>query len=212
MAALIPQPRAEIAPGAVHVPGWLDLAGQQQLVAACRDWARPPAGMRATSLPSGGLMSVRTVCLGWHWTPYSYSRTADDGAPVKPLPGWLVEMGRQAVVDAYRTDIDYLPDIALINYYGAEAKMGMHQDRDERSDAPVVSLSVGDSCVFRFGNTENRKRPWTDIELESGDLFVFGGESRYAFHGVTGTRPDTGEPDLGMRGRLNITLRQSGLS
>jgi alkylated DNA repair protein (DNA oxidative demethylase) len=65
--------------------------------------------------------------------------------------------------------------------------------------------------VFRFGNTEHRNRPWTDVELRSGDLFVFGGPSRLAFHGVPKTRPGTG-PDIGLaEGRLNITLRVSGM-
>jgi len=154
--ALIPRPRAQIAPGAVHVPGWLGGDEQRRLVDACREWARPPAGMRATRLPSGGVMSVQTVCLGWHWVPYRYSRTADevDGAPVKSFPGWLADLG----------------------------------------------------------NTRSRGRPWTDVELESGDLFVFGGPSRLAFHGVPRTLPGTGDPGLGLdRGRLNITLRESGL-
>lgn len=160
-------------------------------------------------------MSVQTVCLGWHWRPYAYSRTADDvdGAPVPPLPDWLVALGQRAVADAYRTPpADYSPDVALVNFYDADARMGLHQDKDERSDAPVVSLSIGDSCLFRFGNTDNRNRPWTDIELESGDLFVFGGDSRFAFHGVPNVYPDTAEPACGLtRGRLNITLRVSGL-
>jgi alkylated DNA repair protein (DNA oxidative demethylase) len=90
--------------------------------------------------------------------------------------------------------------------------MGQHQDKDEHSRAPVVSLSLGDACVFRFGNTVDRKRPWTDIELESGDLFVFGGESRLAFHGVPKIRPGTAPYELGLRGRLNLTLRESGLT
>jgi alkylated DNA repair protein (DNA oxidative demethylase) len=90
--------------------------------------------------------------------------------------------------------------------------MGMHTDKDERSPAPVVSLSLGASCVFRFGNTQSRNRPWTDVELESGDLFVFGGPSRLAFHGVPRTLPGTGDPGIGLDGgRLNITLRESGL-
>jgi DNA oxidative demethylase len=217
MTVLIPRPRAEIAPGAVHVPGWLSQDEQRQMVASCREWARPPAGIRSTRLPSGGVMSVRTVCLGWHWVPYRYSRTADDvdGAPVKPFPGWLAALGQRAVADAYgdRASADgYRPDIALINYYDGQARMGMHADRDERSPAPVVSLSLGASCVFRFGNTESRGRPWTDVELESGDLFVFGGPSRLAFHGVPKTLPGTGDPGIGLgAGRLNITLRESGL-
>jgi alkylated DNA repair protein (DNA oxidative demethylase) len=217
VAALIPRPRTEVAPGAVHVPGWLSLERQRELVVACREWARPPAGMRATKMPTGSTMSVQTVCLGWHWLPYRYTRSAEDvdGAPVKPFPGWLAELGRSAVGDAYG-DPDaarrYRPDVALINFYDDSARMGMHADKDERSLAPVVSLSLGSSCVFRFGNTSTRNRPWTDVQLESGDLFVFGGPARLAYHGVPRTLPDTGDPDTGLpSGRLNITLRESGL-
>ncbi len=116
------------------------------------------------------------------------------------------------MADAYgRRAGDYRPDVALVNFYDATARMGMHQDRDEQSREPVVSLSLGDTCVFRFGNIENRNRPWTDVELCSGDLFVFGGPSRLAYHGVPKTLPGTG-PDIGMTtGRLNITLRVSGM-
>jgi DNA oxidative demethylase len=161
-------------------------------------------------------MSVQTVCLGWHWVPYRYSRIAEDvdGTPVKPFPGWLADLGRRAVAEAYAGEeaAGYRPDVALINYYDGAAKMGMHADREERSPAPVVSLSLGDSCVFRFGNTDNRGRPWTDVPLESGDLFVFGGPSRLAYHGVPKTMPGTADPDTGLTsGRLNITLRESGL-
>jgi alkylated DNA repair protein (DNA oxidative demethylase) len=215
MDGLLPRPRAEIAPGAVHVPGWLTADAQRELVAACREWAKPPAGMRHTRLPSGGVMSVRTVCLGWHWYPYRYSRTVDDGdgAPVKPFPDWLAELGRRAVADAYGDpDVGYRPDIALVNFYDGVARMGQHVDKEERCTAPVVSLSIGDTCVFRFGNTENRNRPWTDVELASGDLFVFGGPSRFAYHGVPKTYPGTADPEIGpATGRLNITLRESGL-
>jgi alkylated DNA repair protein (DNA oxidative demethylase) len=215
---LIPLGRTEIAEGAVWLPGWLDAAGQRRLTEAARAWAAPPAGMRQTRLPTGGLMSVRTVCLGWHWLPYRYSRTVEDGdgAPVKPFPDWLAELGRRAVAAAYddeRAGQAYRPDVALVNFYGPDAKMGLHVDREERSPAPVVSLSIGDTCVFRFGNAEGRNRPWTDLELASGDLFVFGGPSRRCYHGVTRTRPGTGDPEIGPRtGRLNITLRESGLT
>jgi alkylated DNA repair protein (DNA oxidative demethylase) len=211
---LLPCEPAEIGPGAVHVPGWLDADGQREVIAACREWAKPPAGMRYTRLPSGGLMSVRTVCLGWHWIPYRYSRTTEDGAAVKPFPGWLAELGRRAVADAYGDPgVRYRPDVALINFYDGAAKMGQHVDKQERSSAPVVSLSIGDSCLFRFGNTENRNKPWTDVELGSGDLFVFGGASRFAYHGVPKTYPGTADPAIGpASGRLNITLRESGLS
>jgi DNA oxidative demethylase len=214
---LLPRPATEIAPGAVHLPRWLSLDEQRRLVLACREWAQPPAGMRTIRLANGSAMSVRTVCLGWHWYPYRYSRTVDDGdgSWVKPFPDWLADLGRRAVAEAYadpQAGHRYRPDIALVNYYDATARMGMHQDRDERSPAPVVSLSFGDTCVFRFGNTENRGRPWRDVVLESGDLFVFGGPARFAFHGVPKTLAAPGYGDIGLyNGRLNITLRESGL-
>jgi alkylated DNA repair protein (DNA oxidative demethylase) len=213
--ALFPRDRAVVAPGAVHVPGWLPLGRQRELVEACRGWARGPVPLRHTVLPNGGVMSVRTVCVGWHWQPYRYSRTADDvnGAPVAPFPGWLVDLGREALVEAYGEHQGYTPDTALINFYDGAARMGMHQDKEERSGAPVVSLSIGDSCVFRFGNTQTRGRPYTDVELASGDLFVFGGPSRYAYHGVPKVHVATADPATGMNGgRLNITLRATGLT
>ncbi|ELS51177.1 alpha-ketoglutarate-dependent dioxygenase AlkB family protein [Streptomyces viridochromogenes] len=214
-AELLPRERTEVAPGAVHVPGWLDAERQRELLRACREWARPPAGLRTVRTPGGGTMTARQVCLGWHWYPYAYARTVvdGDGAPVKPFPGWLGELGRRAVRDALGEPVEAAVeayDIALINFYDADARMGMHRDSDEKSPAPVVSLSLGDTCVFRFGNTETRTRPYTDVELRSGDLFVFGGPSRLAHHGVPRVQPGTSPPELGLTGRLNITLRVSG--
>ncbi|WP_329289361.1 alpha-ketoglutarate-dependent dioxygenase AlkB [Streptomyces pseudovenezuelae] len=211
-AELFPRIRTDIAPGAVHVPDWLAPARRRELLAACRDWARPPAGLRTVRTPGGGTMTARQVCLGWHWYPYAYARTVvdGDGTPVKPFPSWLGELGREAVRDALDADASGY-DIALINFYDGDARMGMHRDGDEKSDAPVVSLSLGDTCVFRFGNPETRTRPYTDVELRSGDLFVFGGPSRLAYHGVPRVHPGTAPPELGLTGRLNITLRVSGL-
>lgn len=162
-------------------------------------------------------MSLQMVCLGWYWKPYKYMKTAgEDGPEVLPFPEWLKDLARDAVADAYgrRDEADrYRPDAALVNFYDDQAKLGMHQDKDEESDAPVVSLSLGDSCVFRFGNPETRNKPYTDIELRSGDLFVFGGPSRFSYHGVTKVLPGTADPRLGMEaGRLNITIRETGLT
>jgi alkylated DNA repair protein (DNA oxidative demethylase) len=220
-----PRPRrVEIAPGAVHLPGWLTPAQQSRLVAASREWARGPVPMRHTRLPGGGVMSVQSVHLGWYWRPYRYSRTAEDhnGARVAELPDWLADLGRSAVAAAFAPDekepetaaaAAYRPDVALVNYYDRDAKLGMHQDKEEHCDAPVVSLSIGDRCVFRFGNTENRNRPWTDVELASGDAFVFGGPSRFAYHGVPKLYPDSGPAETGLPGgRLNLTLRVTGLA
>ena len=215
---LFPRARTEVAPGAVHVPDWLSLDEQRHIVEAARRWAEPPAPMHRTRLPNGGMMSVQTVCLGWHWLPYRYTPIAEDsdGAPVKPFPAWLGDLGRRAVADAYddtQAAAGYAPDAALVNFYDEGAKLGLHQDKDEEVLAPVVSLSVGDACTFRFGNPHTRGRPYQDLDLLSGDLFVFGGESRLAYHGVPRTRPGTADPALGMgRGRINITMRVTGLS
>jgi alkylated DNA repair protein (DNA oxidative demethylase) len=213
---LIPRARVEVAPGAVLIPDWLDLRAQRRLVAACDEWARPPAGRHVVKV-RGGQMSVEMACLGWHWLPYRYTRTAEDvdGAPAKPMPGWLAELAVRAVADACGPAAaeGYEPDVALVNYYGPTARMGMHQDRDEVVDRPVVSLSVGDTCTFRFGNTENRSRPYVDVEVRSGDLFVFSGPSRFAYHGVPKVRPGTAPPGCGLtEGRRNITVRMTGLA
>lgn len=217
-ATLVPRDRREVAPGAVHVPAWLSVEQQRDLVAHCERWAQPPAPLRATRLPNGGVMSVRTVCLGWHWLPYRYTRRAEDGdgAAVTPFPDWLGDLGRTAVADACPEAMDagrYEPDTALVNFYDEHAHMGLHQDKDERSLAPVVSLSLGAPCRFRFGNPETRGRPYTDVELHSGDLFVFGGPSRLAHHGVPKLLPGGADPRTGMvSGRWNITLRETGLT
>lgn len=108
---------------------------------------------------------------------------------------------------------DYMPDAALANFYDDGAAMGMHQDKDERSNAPVVSLSIGDACLFRFGNTQTRTKPYADVELRSGDLFVFGGPSRFAYHGIPKVFPGTAPEGCGLsHGRINITMRVTGLS
>ena len=205
----------EVAPGAVHLPGWLSPSEQRRLVTAFETWAAGPVPIRSASV-RGHPMSVKTVCLGWHWQPYRYTRHAGDvnGERVLPLPDWLIELSRRALTAVGWTDPDaYRPDTALINFYDAGAKMGLHQDKDEVSLDPVVSLSVGDACVFRFGNTENRNRPFTDVDLRSGDLFVFGGPARLAYHGVTKIIPGSAPEDCGLNeGRINITLRATGLS
>ena len=209
-------PAREIGPGAVHVPGWLSLAQQRSIVGQFDGWAAGPVPLHR-SVVRGHEMSVRTVCLGWHWRPYAYTRDAVDvnGARVPDVPDWLVELGRRAVGVAYDDPgaaAGYTPDAVLANLYTGDARMGMHQDRDEVSRAPVVSLSIGDACLFRFGNTASRGRPYQDLRLESGDLFVFGGPARLAFHGVPRIYPGTAPEGCGLReGRVNLTLRVTGL-
>jgi alkylated DNA repair protein (DNA oxidative demethylase) len=101
----------------------------------------------------------------------------------------------------------HAPESCLVNYYGPAARMGLHQDRDERDfAAPVVSLSLGDSCLFRIGGMK-RADPTRTIRLASGDALVLGGEARLAFHGVDRIIPGTSTL-LREGGRINLTLRR----
>jgi alkylated DNA repair protein (DNA oxidative demethylase) len=209
--------RREPLPGAVHVSGWLGIDAQRDLVRCFRLWALPPAGLRQPRVPSGHLMSVRSVCLGWHWQPYVYSKTADDtdGAPVKALPCDLAELAREAVAEAYGPEsaAAFAPDAAIVNLYDPDARLGLHRDAEEPADAPVVTISLGDACVFRFAGVERRTAPFTDVELRSGDLLVFGGPIRRIYHGVPKVFPDTAPAGLGLPpGRLSITVRETGLA
>jgi alkylated DNA repair protein (DNA oxidative demethylase) len=206
--------RRELLPGVVHISSWLSAARQRGLVEQFRTWALPPAGLRHPRVPTGHLMSVQSVCLGWHWSPYAYSRTADDtdGAPVKPLPADLADLARAAVRDTLGHD-DYEPDAAIVNYYAPGARLGLHQDGEEPSAAPVVTISLGDSCVFRLAGTDRRTAPFTDVVMGSGDLLVFGGVNRRIYHGVPRVMDGTGPADLGLPpGRLSITVRETGLA
>jgi alkylated DNA repair protein (DNA oxidative demethylase) len=156
-------------------------------------------------MPTGHLMTLQSVCLGWHWQPYRYSATADDtdGAPVKPLPPELVELSRRAVAAAYGEGhpavAPFAPDAAIINLYAPGARLGLHQDGDEPVDAPVVTISLGDTCRFRFAGVERRTAPFTDLELGSGDLLVFGGPTRLIYHGVPPPTRARHRPDSASR-------------
>ena len=220
-------------PGAVWLPGYLDERAQEWIIARWSQWQAGPVPAHSTRI-GGHPMSVKTIGLGWHWRPGAYDRRARDvnNETVLPFPDWMTRLGRQVIDSAAGavardddqpgsaasvwglTASDYEPDVALVNYYDETAKMGMHQDKDEYDPAPVVSLSLGDTCIFRFGNSESRNRPYEDIRLASGDAFVFGGPARFAYHGVTkilpGTAPEHGRLSHLGGGRINITMRTTG--
>jgi alkylated DNA repair protein (DNA oxidative demethylase) len=212
-----PRPTVEVLPGVLHVPDWLDLDTQRALVAEFREWARPPAGLRHPRVPTGHLMSTMAVCLGWHWSPYAYSRTADDtdGAPVTPMPASVDALARRAVAETYGPDNPemhaYEPDAGIVNLYPPGARLGLHQDGEEPSASPVVTISLGDTCTFRMAGTDRRTGPFTDVELRSGDLLVFGRENRRIFHGVPKVLDATAPDGLGLPpGRLSVTVRETG--
>jgi DNA oxidative demethylase len=209
----------EVLPGVVHIRDWLDVDAQRALVQQFLVWARPPAGLRHPRMPTGHLMSVQSVCLGWHWRPYAYSKHADDTdhAPVKALPETVRSLARLAVADAYgATATDacrYAPDAAIVNRYPEGARLGLHQDHEEPSDAPVVTISLGDTCVFRMAGVDRRTGPYTDVELTSGDLLVFGRANRRIHHGVPKVDIGSSTHELGLpAGRLSITIRETGFT
>jgi DNA oxidative demethylase len=206
----------ELLPGVIHIAGWLTPAQQRGLVDDFRRWALPPAGLRHPRVPRGHVMTVQSVCLGWHWQPYVYSRTADDtdGAPVKPLPDEIAALARAAVAATFgdAEAARYRPDAAIVNLYAPGAHLGLHQDGEEPSAAPVVTISLGDACVFRLAGVDRRTSPFTDVELRSGDLLVFGGPSRRIYHGVPKVLDGTAPVGLGLvPGRLSLTVRETGL-
>ena len=153
------------------------------------------------------------LCLGRHWNARTYTyedtRSDIDGRPAPPLPSDLADLAARAGREA---GFDFAPDLCIVNWYGPVEQDGTSpgQGREPRVDgagAPVVSLSIGDTARFLFGGLK-RKDPVEKILLESGDVFVFGGESRLRYHGVTRILPGTGPAALGFEGRLNLTFRQ----
>nr|WP_120490976.1 alpha-ketoglutarate-dependent dioxygenase AlkB [Corynebacterium lactis] len=216
----LPRDNTQVTPGVVHLPNWLPLEQQARIVGQLRDVARElvgtPLEMRRPQLKSGQ-MQVFMLHLGrmWATNPYRYV-TSLGGHTVPPIPDNLVELATSALASAAlydeslaRSAASFSPDMALVNYYPPGATMGLHQDLNEASPAPIVSLSIGDEALFRIGSTENRNKPWDDVTLASGDVIVFGGPKRLAFHGVPKTRPGTLPEGCGLaEGRINVTFRQ----
>ncbi|MEW5423741.1 alpha-ketoglutarate-dependent dioxygenase AlkB [Amorphus sp. 3PC139-8] len=156
---------------------------------------------------TGKPFSVRmTNCgsLGWvsDVAGYRYQPThPETGRPWPPIPERLLILWHEVA------GISAPPEACLVNQYAAGARMGLHQDRDEETfAAPVVSVSLGDTAVFRIGGT-TRKGPTRSLRLASGDVIVFGGDDRLAYHGID--RVIAGSSSLLPEGgRINLTLRR----
>ena len=202
-----------VAPGAMWLKRWLSIDEQLGLVARCRAIVDGPAGGYVPTVRGGGKMHVRMVCLGRHWNPLTYryeaTRSDHDNQPVAPVPDELKALASRAAAAA---GFDFTPDIAIVNFYDADGRMGLHQDKDEGADsiaagAPVVSISLGDAARFLFGGLK-RRDPIVPLMLESGDAFVFGGAARLRYHGVTRIVPESAPSTLELTGRFNITFRR----
>ena len=189
-------------------PQALAREGQTALLAAISEVIAEAPLFTPTMPRSGNAMSVRmTNCgpLGWVTDKergYRYQAThPQTGKPWPPIPAALFELWRELA--RYRAP----PEACLVNYYAGKAKMGLHQDKDEEDfAAPVLSVSLGDTGIFRLGG-RSRKDPTRAFELKSGDVVVLGDTDRLAFHGID--RILTGTSDLVPEGgRFNLTLRR----
>lgn len=195
-------------PGIRHMPGFLDPDAQRDLVEAIRGVVQSAPLYTPVMPRTGKEMSVRmTNCgsLGWVTDKdrgYRYQPTHPlTGEAWPPIPDRLLELWR--TVSGY----PHQPEACLVNFYDPSAKMGLHQDRDELDlKAPVVSVSLGDACLFRVGQA-TRDGPTKSFRLNSGDVVVLGGEGRLAFHGVDRIYPATSAL-LKNGGRINLTLRR----
>ena len=188
------------------IPGYLDRDVQEAAVAALRQIIAS-APLYVPCVQNGTPMSVRmTNCgsLGWLTDARGYRyepNHPETGEPWPPMPEFLFKAWQGLSGYAHP------PEACLVNVYGPAARMGLHQDRDEEDfSAPVVSLSLGDTCLFRVGGTK-RSDPTHSFRLASGDALVLGGAARLAFHGVDRIMPGTSTL-LPEGGRINLTLRR----
>ena len=193
--------------GFKYLPGFMDRATQEDLVATLRD-AVIAAPLFTPVMPrTGKPFSVRMTnmgSLGWvsDRTGYRYQATHPEQGTVWPA----FPVGILAVWNKV-SDYAQPPEACLVNFYMDGAKMGLHQDRDEEDfAAPVVSISLGDSAIFRIGGT-TRGGKTQSLKLESGDVLVMGGASRLCSHGID--RVIGGSSTLLKDGgRINLTLRR----
>jgi len=199
---------ATLANGIRHLPDYLDRPAQEHLVELIRGVVAE-APLYTPEMPGTGKpMSVRmTNCgpLGWVTDKdQGYRYQSFHPVTKKPWPAMPREL-----LDLWEKLGGYPkpPEACLINFYSDDAKMGLHQDRDENDlAAPVLSVSLGNSCLFRVGGL-SRKDPTGSFRLASGDVVVLGGEGRLAFHGVDRIYPDTSTL-LKNGGRINLKLRR----
>lgn len=190
--------------------GYLDRDAQTALVSTLREQVAGCPFYTPSMPRSGKPMSVRMTNfgpLGWVTDKQGYRyqpRHPETGKPWPAIPAQLLDMWKKLA------HYPHPPEACLVNHYTGKARMGLHQDKDELDfDAPVLSVSLGDTAIFRVGGSA-RKDPTRSIRLQSGDVLVMGGPARMNFHGVDRVLPGTSTL-LNGGGRLNLTLRRVNL-
>lgn len=195
--------------GAVWLPGHARPLAQQLLNAV--EHIAQHAPFRHMRTPGGHSMSVAmTNCgpLGWVTDATGYRYTSHDpqtGQPWPTMPDFFTTLATRAAAEAGFAD--FVPDACLINRYAPGARMSLHQDRNEHDLSwPIVSVSLGLPVVFQFGGMK-RSDPTLRVPLSHGDIVVWGGPARLAFHGVLTLKP--GHHPLTGEHRINLTFRRA---
>jgi alkylated DNA repair protein (DNA oxidative demethylase) len=198
----------ELAPGAVLLRGF----AREQAVLLLQTVASVlhQAPLRHMQTPGGYTMSVSTSscgALGWVSDAQGYRYASQDpvsGQPWPAMPDCFVELAKRAAAEAGFPN--FHPEACLINQYVPGAKLSLHQDKDEKDlSAPIVSVSLGLPAIFLFGGTARNQRPQR-FRLAHGDVVVWGGPARLAFHGVAPLE-EGAHALLGAR-RINLTFRR----
>ncbi|WP_068311088.1 alpha-ketoglutarate-dependent dioxygenase AlkB [Polycladidibacter hongkongensis] len=195
--------------GLLHLPEYFDLEQQQRLLLEIRGIVAQAPLFQPVMPRSGRPFSVKmSNCgrLGWvsDRAGYRYQPThPETGLAWPTIPQILLDLWREYAPD------DLVAEACLINFYSMNAKMGLHQDRDEHDfRAPVISVSLGDSALFRVGG-QSRSGATGSLKLQSGDVVVLGGEARTCFHGIDRIYAGSSRL-LAQQGRLNLTIRHVG--
>jgi alkylated DNA repair protein (DNA oxidative demethylase) len=200
-----------IAPGVTLWREKLTRAAQERLLHEILVLAGEAPFYRPVMPGSGKAFSVEETNLGpLGWisdkTGYCYQDSHPvTGEPWPPIPETLLALWEETTRGHYPDSGP--PQCCLVNLYRESARMGLHQDRDEAAlTAPVVSVSLGDDALFRIGGMR-RKGATRSLRLQSGDVVMFGGPARLAFHGIDRIYPGSSTLIPG-GGRINLTLRR----
>ncbi|PAN44333.1 hypothetical protein PAHAL_9G035500 [Panicum hallii] len=220
-------------PGMVLLKRFIKPTDQVKIVKVCQQLGVGSGGFYRPGYRDGAMLRLWMMCLGKNWDPdsRSYGDTRPfDGAQPPTIPEEFRKYVQDAIQASHELSTQHIgavnaveelplmsPDICLVNFYNSSGKLGLHQDKDESRSSldkglPVVSFSLGDTAEFLYGDVRDEGKV-SRVDLESGDVLIFGGKSRLIFHGVSNMKPKTAPKwlmdETNLRpGRLNLTFRQ----
>ena len=213
-----------IQPGMILLKNFLTLDEQIAIVDECRTLGKGNGGFYIPEYASGSRMKLHMMCLGRDWDPQTrtYQKIRlKDGAQTPKIPEIFRTIVKEAVDTAQQLEANPIPDVntdvCIVNFYEKGGRLGLHQDRDETTESitrgiPVISFSIGDDAEFLYGE-QKRMDLASKLILRSGDVLIFGGESRLVYHGIKSVKLNTAPPPLVNAthirpGRLNLTFRE----